>query len=136
VPPKILVDTDILSYYLKGYADVVQVFDEYEKLHGPVYISRITIVEILGGLKAKKAAAQETRFREFIKTRNILEIDEITGELASDIIAYLYQTGRHSGNYDIFIAATAIQHQLSLSTNNLKDYANVPGLDLVNWRKG
>ncbi|MBI5915078.1 MAG: type II toxin-antitoxin system VapC family toxin [Bacteroidetes bacterium] len=135
MPPKILVDTDILSYYLKGYPDVVQELDDHEKQHDAVFISRITVVEILGGLKAKNATSQEARFREFINARTILEIDEATGEIASDIFAHLYQTGRHSGNYDIFIAATALQHQMTLCTNNLKDYSHIPGLGVVNWRK-
>jgi tRNA(fMet)-specific endonuclease VapC len=136
MPPKILVDTDILSYYLKGYPDVVHSLDEHETLHGLVFISRITVVEILGGLKAKSATAQEARFRDFINARTVLEIDETTGEIASDIFAHLFKTGRHSGNYDIFIAATALQHQLTICTNNLKDYRHVPGLSVVNWRVG
>ncbi len=134
MPPKILVDTDILSYYLKGYPDVVQALDDHENKHGTVFISRITVVEILGGLKAKNATAQEARFRVFIKARIVLEIDEPTGEIASGVFAHLYKTGRHSGNYDIFIAATALQQQLTLCTNNTKDYRHIPGLVLVNWR--
>lgn len=134
--PKILVDTDILSYYMKSYPDVVQKLEDHEKQFSAVFISRITVVEILGGLKAKNATAQEARFREFLKARTILEIDEATGEIAAGIFAHLYQSGRHSGNYDILIAATALQHQLTLCTNNVKDYQHVPGLEVVNWRVG
>lgn len=131
----ILIDTDILSFYLKGYPDVVEELDNYELQHGPVLISRITIIEILGGLKAKNASSQEERFRDFIKSRTILEIDEVSGETASEIFAHLFKIGRHSGNYDILIAATALRHDLTLCTHNGKDYSNIPGLDLVDWRK-
>jgi tRNA(fMet)-specific endonuclease VapC len=134
--PKILIDTDILSYYLKGYADVEQELDGHESQHGSVFISRITVVEILGGLKAKNASGQEARFREFLQTRTVLEIDDAIGEIASDIFAHLYKIGRHSGNYDIFIAATAIAHQMKLCSNNTKDYQHIPALELINWRKG
>jgi tRNA(fMet)-specific endonuclease VapC len=113
---------------------VVQSLEDYEKLHGAVFVSRITVVEILGGLKAKNATAQEARFREFLQVRNILEIEEATGEIASNIIAHLYRTGRHSGSYDIFIAAIALQYQLALCTNHVKDYRHVPGLVVVNRR--
>ncbi len=136
MPPQILVDTDILSYYLKGYPDVLQSLNEHEKQHNTVFISRITVVEILGGLKAKNATAQEARFREFINNRTVIEVTESIGEIASGIFAHLYKTGQHSGNYDIFIAATAMQHQLILCTNNTKDYRHIPGLNLVNWWKG
>ncbi len=136
MPSKILVDTDILSYYLKGYPDVMKEFDGHENKHGPVGISRITIVEILGGLKAKNATSQEARFREFLNSRVIFEIDGVIGEAASDIFAHLYKSGRHSGNYDILIAATALVHNLKLCTNNTKDYQQIPGLELMNWWKG
>ncbi len=49
---KVLIDTDILSYYLKGNPEVVRKLDEYEKQVSSVFISRITVVEVLGGLKA------------------------------------------------------------------------------------
>lgn len=135
MPSSILIDTDILSFYLKGYPDVVQALDNYELQYGPVFISRITIIEILGGLKARNASRQEERFRDFIKPRTILEIDEPTGETASEIFAHLFKIGRHSGNYDILIAATARTHGLILCTHNTKDYTQVPGLGLVDWRK-
>ncbi len=136
MPSTILIDTDILSYCLKGYIEVVEELDKHEKRYGPVGISRITIVEILGGLKAKNAKSQESRFREFVNNRIIFEIDQTVGEAASDIFAHLYKSGRHSGNYDILIAATALTHKLKLCTNNTKDYQQIPELELMNWRKG
>lgn len=132
---KILIDTDILSYYLKGIPEVVDSFNAFKQQKGTIFVSRITIIEILGGLKIKNASKQEAQFRQFIKTQNILEIDEKIGELASEIFAYLHKVGRHSGNYDILIAATALSHQATLCSNNVKDYQNIPNLQLVNWRE-
>jgi tRNA(fMet)-specific endonuclease VapC len=109
--------------------------EDSEKRNGPVFISRITVVEIPGGLKAKNANSQEAQFRDFLKTRTILEVNEAIGEQAAEIFAHLYKTGRHSGSYDILIAATAIANQLLLSTNNTKNYQHIPGLKLLNWRK-
>ena len=131
---KVLIDTDILSYYLKGTVEVVNKLDEYERREGPVFISRITVVEVLAGLKAKNAVKQEARFRTFLSTRNLLEVTEQTGEIAANLIAYLHQNGFHSGSYDVLIAATAIQGGLTLCSNNIKDYQHFPGLDLVNWK--
>lgn len=131
---KILTDTDILSYYLKGYPEVVEKLDNHETTFQQVFISRISIVEILGGLKAKNASKQEARFRQFLSTRSVLEIDALVGEKASEIFAELYKSGKHSGNYDILIAATAIVHGCQLCTNNIKDYRHIKGLELVNWK--
>jgi tRNA(fMet)-specific endonuclease VapC len=132
--PKILVDTDIISYYFKGNADVVSKLDEYEGKEGPVFLSRLTVVEILGGLKAKNAVKQEFRFRSWLSSRSILEITAETGEIAAGLIAHLVQNGFHSGSYDVLIAATAIQNNLTLCTNNVKDYQNFFGLNLINWK--
>ncbi len=132
--PKTLIDTDILSYFLKGYPEVVNKLEAYEQSEGPVFISRITVVEVLGGLKAKNAERQEAQFRKFISTRQILEIGERTGEIAAVLIAFLYQNGLHSGSYDILIAATALENELVLCTNNTKDYQHLPGIQLANWK--
>ena len=49
------------------------------------------------------------------------------------IFAELWQKGKHSGNYDILIAGIAIANDLTLVTNNTKDYVNITDLLLDNW---
>lgn len=45
--------------------------------------------------------------------------------------AYLHRdTG---AELDLFIAAVALVHNLTLVTHNTKDYANIPGLTLEDW---
>ena len=53
-----LIDTDILSYYLKGYEKVVDNFEQYLKHYDLIEISLITYYEIVGGLLAKNALKQ------------------------------------------------------------------------------
>lgn len=130
---KVIIDTDILSYYFKGYLQVKQNLDDYIKTNGFVYISRITVFEALSGLKAKNAIKQIQTLRDFLSKQQILEVDENTIELSSDIFATLKNKGIIIANNDILIAGTAIQHSLTLSTNNTKHYSNIVGLDLVNW---
>lgn len=130
---KVIVDTDILSMYMKGNTNVIKNFESYINEHGFVYISRLTVLEILGGLKAKNAIKQIADFRNVLKKHQILELTEISVEISSDIFAQLCKKGRHSGNYDILIAGIAMANDLTLSTNNLKDYENIDGLALVNW---
>ena len=50
-----LLDTDILSYYLKGDTDVDKKVKEYLKKSPTLVISKITQYEILSGLEYKKA---------------------------------------------------------------------------------
>ena len=49
-----LIDTDIISYYLKGNKKVITKVIEYLKEYPTLNISSITYFEILGGLEYKK----------------------------------------------------------------------------------
>ncbi len=130
---QILLDTDIISYYMRGNEQVVLNYTQHIDLQGFVYVSRISVLEILGGLKIKNATNQIQRFRNFLAQNQILELTPEASEIASDIFAELHKQGKHSGNYDILIASTAIAHDLTLCTNNTKDYENILNLSLVNW---
>ena len=130
---EVLLDTDTLSYYFKQHPQVVGHFNKYRATQGYVFISRISIVEILGGLKTKNAIRQIENFHSFIAQHKILDTTEISAEISANIFAELWKKGRHSGNYDILIAGMAIANDLTLVTNNTKDYDNITGLSLDNW---
>lgn len=42
----------------------------------------------------------------------------------------LRRTGNIIGDFDILIAATALHHNLTLVTRNLRDYNRIPNLDI------
>lgn len=88
---------------------------------------------MLCGLKAKNATKQLADFRELIAKHQILEVTEISAEISSDIYAHLRKIGKHTGSYDILIAGIALANNLTLVTNNEKDYENIQGLEIVNW---
>jgi tRNA(fMet)-specific endonuclease VapC len=130
---EVILDTDTLSYYLKRHPIVVSNFDEYVNQHGYVFISRISVVEILGGLRAKSATNQIERFKNLLAEHKILDTTELSAEISADIFAELWKKGKHSGNYDILIAGIAIANDLTLVTNNTKDYEHISHLSLDNW---
>jgi tRNA(fMet)-specific endonuclease VapC len=130
---EVLLDTDTLSYYLKKHPQVVARFDDYVETHGYVFISRITVVEILGGLRTRNATRQIEFFKRLLAEHKILDTTELSAEISADIFAELYKKGRHSGNYDILIAGIAMANDLTLVTNNTKDYNQITGLSLDNW---
>ena len=128
-----LLDTDTLSYYFKQHPQVVTRYNLYMATHEYIFISRISIVEILGGLKVKNAIRQIENFRAFITQHKILDTTESSAEISANIFAELWNQGRHSGNYDILIAGMAMENDLTLVTNNIKDYDNIIGLSFDNW---
>ena len=132
---KVLLDTDILSYYLKKSPIVVANYKNYLAEHHQISISRITVIEVVGGLKAKSAFKQIEFFENLISSFQILDTSKEVAELASSIFAELYKKGRHSGNFDVLNAAIAMANDLAICTNNEKDYENISGLDSVNWTR-
>ena len=129
----LLLDTDTLSYYFKQHPQVVANFNNHIAQQGSIFISRISVVEILGGLKAKNASRQIANFKSFLVQYTILDTTEASADISADIFAELWQKGKHSGNYDILIAGIAIANDLTLITNNTKDYVNITDLLLDNW---
>lgn len=130
---KVLADTDILSFFMKKDKNVVANFEDYVNQNEYIYISRISVLEVLSGLKAKNATKQLEEFRDLIAKHKILEVTELSAELSSDIYAHLRKIGKHTGSYDILIAGIALANNLILATNNEKDYENIQGLEIVNW---
>ena len=59
-----LVDTDILSFFLRGDSNVVTAFERYLAEHEGINISIITYYEILSGLRYRHARRQLDDFLE------------------------------------------------------------------------
>ena len=128
-----LLDTDILSYYLKGNPTVQLNALKYLGQHETFNISIITYYEILSGLSYKKATRQIEDFKRFAEKCNIINISNEIVEIGAEVYGTLRQNGFTIGNSDILIAATAIYYDLILITNNQKHYLPIDDLKLDNW---
>ena len=104
----------------------------------PVFISPVTIAELKFGVEntgnadlRQKRMAALNRF----KTKPLLTIDESTGEIFGDLAFQIRKNGsRHQYRVqDLWLASQAIQHGYRFLTHNRKDFADIPGLDLVVW---
>ena len=71
--PSIL-DTDILSEFLRGNPKVITKVDEYLKEYGFISLSIITYYEILNGLLYKDARKQLTRFENFVELNKVITL--------------------------------------------------------------
>lgn len=52
---------------------------------------------------------------------------------AATLYGQLRQTGKLIGDADILIAATCLEHDHDLVTNNNAHFSRIPGLTLQNW---
>jgi tRNA(fMet)-specific endonuclease VapC len=131
--PSTMLDSDVLSALMRRDAKAVERAREYLDVHSQLAFSLITRYEILRGLKAKRATAQLAKFEDFCATCQVIPVTEAIAERASDIYAKLHQSGGLIGDADILIAATALTHDLVLSTNNRAHFERVEGLQVVTW---
>ena len=127
-----LLDTDICSAYLKNDPTVVGKV----MLHfGALQISVITLGELLTWAKRAKAPPGRLQgVQDFLKATNLLEITKPISEKFGEIRAGLLDQGLVVGQMDLLNASTALVHNLTLVTHNVADYANIPGLTVVDWQ--
>lgn len=130
-----LLDTDILSELLKQHPLVTQRARLYLAEHGRLAFSIITRYEILRGLKAKQAHAQEAAFDALCETCLILPLSDLVIVQAATLYAELHRRGDLIPDADLLIAATAIQSQRTVISNNTAHFARIPNLIMDNWKQ-
>jgi predicted nucleic acid-binding protein len=102
-----LIDTDILSEFLRGHEKVVAHIDGYLKEFGHINISIITYYEILNGLLYKDAKKQLEKFEAFVKLNRVIPLTVKIARSAATIQADLRKRGAEIGHTDTLIAGIA-----------------------------
>jgi len=126
---RLLIDTNIYSYALKGDDGVVEVLRKAEQIG----ISVISIGELLSGFKG---GGREQKNREelenFLDSSRVVvyPLDEDTSEFYAEIINNLREIGKPVPTNDIWIAAVAFQNGLKLFTKD-NHFKAIAGLSLV-----
>lgn len=131
--PRFLLDTNICIYIREKRPE--EVLRRFRKLRaGEAALSVITFGELLYGANksAQRAAALE-RLRELIHVLPALPLPEAAAEAYGTIRADLEAKGAMIGNNDLWIAAHALAADLTLVSNNLREFRRVSGLRLQNW---
>jgi tRNA(fMet)-specific endonuclease VapC len=94
-------------------------------------ISVITYAEIYQGIYFGRHPGQSERdFRKLLVRVDVFTISRPIARRAAHIRGALHQQGLPLAVADIFIAATAIHHDLTLVTRNLRHYQRIPNLKL------
>ena len=134
-PSKVLLDSDTLSFYMKQFPKVVAVAQNYLQQYQFFTFSIITRFEILRGLKANGATTGIKAFDHLSSQNEIIGIDDKIIVRAADIYADLYKRGLLILDADILIAATALENNLAIVTNNENHFKRITGLQILNWNK-
>ena len=130
---KALLDTNIISAFMKGNPAVVDSFSQYIKRHKHLSFSIITYYELLRGLKAVGSDKRVVSLQVFMGQCEIILLTQPIIEIAAEIYATLKNKGILIEDADILIAATAIHKGMSVVTGNTEHFKRVKGLKIYNW---
>ena len=130
-----IIDTDILSYYMRGVPQIVATAQEYLKQFGCFNVSSLTIFEILKGLRKKSLLQKEKIFQSEMLKHNVFGLDYSIMDVAATLLVDLEKKGMPLPYGDLFIASTALNRKLVLVTNNIEHFSRIRGLVLENWIK-
>jgi len=128
-----LLDTDNLSALMRQNPNAVARARTYLVVHHRLTFSIITRYEVLRGLHAKHATAQLAAFHRLCSVSLIIPLTDAIVERAALMYADLHQRGALIGDADILIAATGLEYNLIVATNNKQHYQRIPGIQLANW---
>lgn len=125
-----LIDTDWAIDYMNGIQTVVRRLDELS-VEG-AGISIISLAELYDGLVgATDPERDEQRLNDFLDSIEVVPLEDAVCRIFAQERYRLRTSGLRIDNLDLFIAATAVYHGLTLLTNNRRHFERVRGLNIV-----
>jgi tRNA(fMet)-specific endonuclease VapC len=127
-----MLDTDICVYLLKSTSR--DLLDKLNELANELCISTITLGELhYGAENSARRAANLEGLARLADRLDVLPFNESAAAHYGQLRAELRRTGRLAGPLDMLIGAHARSAGLILVTNNVREFARMPGLRVENW---
>ena len=130
----LVLDSNTISYYFRGDPLVVTRMQALK----PAEVGVPAIVEYelrygLMRLPPEAAAPRLTALVQLLQPLQVLPFDSECAAHAARIRAELESMGTPIGPHDTLIAATALRHQATLVTRNVREFSRVSSLQWVDW---
>jgi tRNA(fMet)-specific endonuclease VapC len=128
-----LLDSNMVIYFRRKRSEAIK--RRFAQLQpGEAAISVIAYGELLyGAMKSSHPASAIESLHNLIQELSPLPLPESAGETYGFIRADLAARGEIIGNNNLWIAAHALAAELTLVTNNEKEFRRVRGLKVQNW---
>jgi tRNA(fMet)-specific endonuclease VapC len=130
---RFLLDTNICIYLIKKKPpQVLQKFSVYSV--GEIGISAISVAELQFGVQKSRYPTKNQRaLEQFLIPLTIADFDHPAATTYGLIRTLLEGQGTPIGPLDRLIAAHALSLNVTLVTNNVREFSRVPNLKLINW---
>lgn len=130
---RFMLDTDSCIYLLKGSSPElsarVSLCDP-----GELVLSAVTYAELRYGAERSQARERNLeRIEQLCSEAAVLPFDEAAARRAGEVRATLARKGTPIGPMDTLIAAHALETEVTLVTNNVREFRRVRGLSVENW---
>jgi len=128
-----MLDTNICIYLIKKKPPaVLEKFRDYSV--GEIGLSSITVAELQYGVQKSQQAEQNQRaLEQFLAPLVIEDFGHKAAAAYGRIRAALERQGTPIGSLDTLIAAHALSLDVTLVTNNVREFSRVADLKVINW---
>ncbi len=120
-------DTGVLIDFLKGREPGASAVEKVVK-ESTCFVASVTVYELLFGVAR---AQREIGESALLGVMTILPLDGRTAARAASLHVELIRRNQDIGVKDVFIAASCLEHDLSLVTKNIKHFRRIPGLKVL-----
>lgn len=130
---KLMLDTNIcIAIIRQRPKDILQKFSAYQV--GDICISSITLAELRYGVaKSQYQEKNQLALDEFILPLEVATFEHAAALFYGGLRNALEKQGTTIGPLDTMIGAHALSLNLTLVTNNTKEFNRIQGLKVIDW---
>lgn len=114
---RLLLDTSAYSAFMRGHPEIKYALQEADT----IYVNPVVLGELRAGfLRGRQQRKNERILRQFLASPRVhrMTIDEETSERYAVIINALWNAGKPIPTNDLWIAANAMQHGVTILTTD------------------
>lgn len=127
-----LLDTSTCVFFLRGQLNLNNKIKEIGREN--LYVSEITVLELYYGAENSDNPAVSFRaVEDFLGGLTIIPIYSSFRRYAREKVRLRKSGKPMHDEFDLLIGVTAVENQLKLVTDNVKDFVNIEGIEIENW---
>jgi tRNA(fMet)-specific endonuclease VapC len=129
---KYLLDSDTLIYAFKRAGNCLSRLSV--QVDADIAVSSVNLFELEFGIaKSVNRMLMERYLGELCQRYTVIDFDHAAARQAGILRAQLQALGTPIGPYDVQVAGLALSRNLTIVTRNVREFEQVPNLQVENW---